>query len=296
VPHARLDTVMLVSPSTRLDYQYGGIRITGRLLGPDGKALTSGSVGAMGFGPDRIGFHVASRLVKGRYTLFVPPASPACTTYYFKTEPGPGLPCFEWDGMEFSASADTTIDLSANGHLIEGKVTVRNGMPLPFAALEVRGQTLPEKQMVFARNTTKRDGSYHFYLPTGGYSLFVKPGLSTRFVLRRILPFEVTVPGTIDMDLPGVEWTGIVRDSVTGSPLKNVAVTAFVTWFNEVYQYFSAASTSDGRGRFRLVLEPGRTYVLSLSRADGRIAPKEIRGLVAGNDSTFDLLVQTTAP
>lgn len=292
VPDVDLETMALTLPSNELNYRYGGIRIVGRLLGPGGKPVQSGSVEALGSGPDRRGFYVESKFSEGHYTLFVPP-----TSYYFKTRPMPAyLPSLEGERMGASASSDTTIDFSADGHLITGKVTIRNGIPLPSADVEVYGLSLPDSVEVSARNTTKSDGSYRFCLPAGGYAFIVRPGPRTRFVLPRTLSVEVTAPRTNNLDLSGVEWTGIVRDSVTGSPLKSVAVTATITLGNGAYRYVSAASVSDGKGRFRLVLESGRTYLLSLSKADGRIAPKEVWGMVAGSDSTFDVLVRTSAP
>jgi len=165
---------------------------------------------------------------------------------------------------------------------------------LSFVELKVQGVTLQGQFEVTARNTTNRYGSYRFYLPTGNYSFYAKPGRSSAHVAPRIANHEVMAPGSLNLDLSGTEWRGTVRDSVTGTPLKSVAVMASITWLGQASRYMSATSVSDRKGRFSLVLEPGRTYLLSLSRPDGRIAPKEIWGMVTGRDSSFDVLVRNT--
>jgi hypothetical protein len=283
VPRVFLGTINVAPGGTTLDYQYGGFKVVGRVFGPGGKLIRDGTVQAYGSEHEtRRGVSVEGRIRYGRYTMFL-----ARGSYYFRTKPSPTYFPGVADHREISISRDTTLNFSEDGNLIRGKITIGR-RPLASVEIEADGGTLPDKFEVTAQNTPKRDGSYRFYLPRGHYIFIAKPGGSSAHVSRRIFHHEVTGPQTLNLDLSGVEWQGTVRDSITGAGAKSVTVSAALGGSG-----IPAVSTTDRRGRFNLVLERGRSYVISLSRDDGTIAPKEIRSLFAGGDSTFDLLVRT---
>ncbi len=282
VPTAYLDTIWLTPPTARLDYQYGGIKVEGRLLGPGGMPIQSGSIQALG--GDLSGYlnTVEASVVGGHYMLFVPPGR-----YYFESKPLPArFPSFE--GREIDISTDTTIDFSAEGNQLIGRVVLGAEGPMPDAEVYANGSAagLP----VSAHDETRRDGSFRLYLPPGGYTFQVVPGASHAFVVPRLFSRAVSVPQTIDLDMSGTVWSGTVRDTITGSPLRLVRVVAAFTLASSI----SAVSVSDGEGRFRLVLQPGHVYTLSLSSSDGRIVPKQVSRVRAGNDSALELFARVS--
>jgi hypothetical protein len=241
--------------------------------------LESGTITALGVrGPD-----AESRLSKNQYTLFVPPSA-----YWFITEPGPAyLPRIERIGVGIEVSSDTTIDFSADGNLATGRVLL-GSTPLGHAEIEAVGSF--KDLRMSARDKSKADGSYRMYLPNGEYTFWVKPGPASRFIAPRFRDYEVTAPRTINLNLSGGEWEGTVRDSVTGAPVPSIQVMA------DGRSAGSAVSETDGKGRFKLVLDPGRTYALSLSKNHGNTQLNRIPGVFAGRDSTFDILIRTPPP
>ncbi len=287
VPEALIGPVTLVPPITRLDYRYGGLRVQGRLIGPGGNPIDAGTVEALGDAPG-VFVAVTSALVAQRYKLFVPAA-----TYYFRVEASPaypGLPSLAIGGIP--VAADTTIDFSVDGNRISGIVTIDGSTPLIDAGVTAYGATAQAFE-VRASNRTAADGSYSVYLPAGAYGWEVIPGITARFVARRYFSGgSITAPQTMDFDLSGVDWSGTVRDTSTGSPIGSVDVMAV----DRSRSYVSATSTSDPAGQFHLVLEPNRPYDIRLSSSIVGIAPKTISNVAAGNDSTFDLYVEPAAP
>src|SRR5258705_12283098 len=154
VPSVFLDSTVVGPSTARLDYQYGGFKVQGRVVGPGGRPVRAGAIEVIGNSPDfRHGLNLGAKLRGGRYVLFLPRG-----TYYFKTKPMPAyLPSLQRQGVVVSASSDTTVDFSADGNLITGKSTIRNGIPLPSADIEVHGRALPESPEEAARNSTKSD-------------------------------------------------------------------------------------------------------------------------------------------
>jgi hypothetical protein len=95
---------------------------------------------------------------------------------------------------------------------------------------------------------------------------------------------EVTGSGTLDLNFARVRWSGTIRDSVTGRAAEGVRVEA-----KDTQRLLSAESTSNKTGRFLLMLEPGREYMLSVSGAQRQVAPSR-QWITANRDSAFDLV------
>jgi len=284
VPGADMDTVVVGPSGTRLDYQYGGFKIEGRLVGPGGRAIRDGVVQAFGDSPDiRYGIYVGSRLKRGRYVLFVPRG-----IYYFKTEPFPEYYPATDRGARPPAiriDADTTIDFPAGGHAVEGRITLR-GRPLSGATVDAYGVSWPDTAEIRARSATTSNGRYRLFVPNGHYTFFISRGPELSPFVTRWFQREITGPERIETNLSMTFWSGVVRDSVTGAPVESVSV-----WAGDpINRYsFAAMSRSDREGRFRLEMEPGRRYSLSWSK--GKVAPREFASAVAVNDSTLAVRV-----
>lgn len=281
VPDVDLDTVWLRAPSARLDYRYGGVKVEGRVFGPGGSPVRSGSIKAWGHGRDQREVALESKIVGGHYKMFVSQGE-----YYFGTEAPATLPSVD-GGQKVDISTDTTIDFSADGHLVTGRVVLGAGQPVPGAHVRVDG--MANGQQISAHDEARPDGRYRVYLPSGGYQFLVTPGASDSFVVMQFFSLDsLSAARTLDLDMSGTEWHGTVRDTTTGLPLRSVRIVATSAASTNI----SAVSVSDERGRFRLVLWPGQIYTVAMTSSKLRIAQKTISGTRANKDSTFDLFVR----
>jgi hypothetical protein len=285
-PAVHIDTVVVGPSATRLDYRYGGFKVEGRLAGPGGRAI-DGVVNVFGNSPDTdYGIRVRSRLKRGRYVFFIPRG-----VYYFQTEPTVEYYPATDGGRrppKIQIDADTTIDLSASGHLVEGRVTLR-GQPLSRVTVEVRGVAWADTVETSAVSTTTSKGRYRLFVPNGSYTFFIhrEPYLSPFAV--RWFRREIRGPERIETNLPMTYWSGVVRDSVTGAPVESVTLWAGDPRDQTYPSSYGAMSMSDRTGRFRMELEPTRTYLLWWSK--GNVIPRKFGTAVAGNDSTLEVRV-----
>jgi len=285
VPTVFLNTIVIALPSTELNYRYGGVRIGGRLMGPGGKPVESGTIKALGYGPGNES-DAESQLFKSHYTLFVPPGA-----YMFVTRPGPTyLPSIDRFAIGPRIVSDTTIDFPADGNLITGRVLL-GSRAVPRKA-EIQAWSTTKDIEVSAYDKINADGRYRLYLPDGNYTFSLRHAPATRFVCLRSLSYEVNAPATINLNFSSGEWTGTVRDSMSRAPVQSVQVMATDTRLGGG----EAISETDRRGRFRLVLDPGSNYTLSLRANHGNNLLRLIPGAFSGRDSTFDVLVRTTSP
>jgi hypothetical protein len=114
-----------------------------------------------------------------------------------------------------------------------------------------------------------------------------------RFILARFTRFlTISGPTTLDVSLAGTRWSGFVRSAADSSIITPVAVSAAL-----VADYYnrSAVDTTGNDGAFELILESGKEYDLSINSPPWE-QPLVIRGLVAGADSTFDILISPPIP
>jgi hypothetical protein len=215
--------------------------------------MKAGSVEALGNDPAGWVISLTGAIENGRYRMFLP-----ASTYWFTSSPLPDrYPKIE-SGLQIRISADTTIDFAASGHLVTGMATLGRAEPVRGANVEAHGKCVDGLE-ISAYDKTRGDGRFELYLPSGGYSILVRPGRKDRHITPRFLRFTVEGPKTISVDLTGVVWRGTVRDSSTRLPLRSVYVVATMTRGG-----FFVVSKSDGRGRFMFVLEPGQEYALKV--------------------------------
>ena len=279
VPAVKLDTIQLDPPRQRFDYQYRGLKMQGRFSGPGGKPIKSGFIQAFADHPH---ISLEAPVVNGRYTLFGPPTRFLFSGNASSPSGVPSIPA-----AYIPVSTDTTIDFSVDGNEVKGNVMLGAGA-IRGASVDVSG--LSEAGVpISAQDRTRRDGSFRVYLPPGDYQFIVVPAQA--FVARRVFARKVTGSEPVRLVMSRTEWRGIVSDSITGSPIAAVRVVA-----SEIGGSTGAESVSDRKGRFRLVLQTGVVYDLSLSSYRKRIVAKRVAGIGAGRDSTFDLRARVENP
>lgn len=185
-------TVTLRSSRVTLDLRYEGYRLSGRLIGPGGTALTSGDVFVLS------GTSTArASLVAGSYSLLLP-----ADTFAIWANPGAadynrGVPRVKHEGIILAS--DSTIDLSVDGFEVTGTVTGPGGIPLDGGWVSAYAPTAS------AYSPTAADGTYRIYLPGMEYAFTVDPGpgrdsigvyhnLGILIDADRTLDFNLSVP------------------------------------------------------------------------------------------------------
>lgn len=276
-----VDQARLIPPRATLDYRYIGYRVSGRLLGPGGAALTAGDVKAYG---ERL--ITRSALRSGRYSLLLPAG-----TYALRAEPGfqyTGLPNVTYPGVR--VASDTTIDLSVDGYAVTGTVFGPEGTAMDGAAVQA------STGLAFSHALADGNGQYLLYAPAGEYTFQVYPPPYARYIASRgFSSVLVTSPKTLDFDLSGVEWTGTVRNAVTLDPVASVDIS--VWGYEPLTHVTSSASTlTDAVGSFRLVLWPHFLYSMTLIPTTPGFSLRFIDAVQAVRDSTLDLTVQPASP
>jgi hypothetical protein len=279
VPRIIFGATRVSAPRARFDYAYGGHRVSGLVTGPGGAAVDSGIVNVIGDLPDENYVSFAARFAGGRYEVYVPTGN---FSFYFRPGGPPlGLPTL-WTSR-FAVTADTTIDVALDGNTISGTVSMGPGVPLSGATVQALGRSAS------ASAETGTSGDYVVYLPSGDYDWKVDPGPSNSNVspLTQAGP-GVSAPTVLDFDLSGVSWTGTVRVSPSGTPVSGAQVAA------STGSYPYASSTTDGSGQFHVVVRPSIRYTIYVSAPGMRSS--QIYGVLAGNDSTFDVTILPTTP
>jgi len=181
--------VTLQLPSANLELHYLGYRISGRLVGPGDATIKDGHL-SITTRANTTGVPVPF----GSYTLLVPP-----DTLSILANPSPigyeaGIPHVRYDGIV--ASSDTVIDLFLDGHLVSGRATGPNGIPLYGGWVSASSATATGYHAFAA------DGSYGIYLPTGEYAFTVYTG-GRGDGTHVYPPMLIDAPRTLDFDLPG---------------------------------------------------------------------------------------------
>src|SRR6185295_14806658 len=135
----------------------------------------------------------------------------------------------------------------------------------------------------YALALTDPSGNYALYLPSGDYDWSVTPGPSNSNTYRLFQSGPgISGPAVLDFDLSGVRWSGVVRMAPTNDPVSGARF-----YVNSEFVYPDVVSTSDAAGHFDLILRPSSRYSLRVE-APGAF-PLTVGGVLAGNDSTFDL-------
>src|SRR5258705_7715539 len=135
-------------------------------------------------------------------------------TYAFRLDayPAVGIPGVTVHNVV--VAADTALSFTLDGNLIRG--TVRGPGGIPLGAARVRADA-PDAR---ATAITLVDGTYAMYLPSMDYLVTVTPGPQNSYIASLGPSSQsITGPQTIDFDLAGVDWTGIVRLAPSGNPL-----------------------------------------------------------------------------
>jgi hypothetical protein len=265
-----------VSPTNRhLNFRYQGVSISGSLLGPSGTTLPRASVfvsGPSGYG--------SAAVEDSGYSIMVPPGC-----YRINYWPGTdslGLPTLTLPWV--CVGSDTTIDIVLDGYPVGGTVFGPNGQPM--SRVSVTGIRSDFQASVFTR--TQSDGTYELRAPAGIYHFWATSPDSLYIAPHSQGPLSVVGPQTLDWDLSNAEWTGFVRwaDDHSPVPLARVSV-------EELGVYRGAIAVADSSGLFRLFVQPGVTYAVY---ASGKYGYASIGGIVAGSDSTFDILIPRIYP
>jgi hypothetical protein len=278
VPDAPLDTVSFTRSRNRFDYRYqGGVRVLGRVTGPHGVSVSSGTVTAESR-DSVVHAYLTSRIKEGRYRLFLPAA-----VYHFGVNPSkPGIPNIR--GMPARISRDTTIDFELSGDPVRGRVTLGSSLPLAGTRVSARAMVVsPDTFFMDASDTSQADGTFSLYLPAGKYFFWVQPNWWIGFIAPQTFDDPPATAGVVTLDMSGTEWAGTVRDSSTGTPAESVSV-----WARDTIGGIAARCTTGRDGHFRLVLATGWKY--SLQVIHGRTASR-VASARAERDSTFDLFV-----
>jgi hypothetical protein len=251
-----------------------GVQIQGRLRSPIGDPLQYGD-----FSLRTSSDVFTTEMNDSVFTFLVPPG-----TYALRAIPPSRSGFSVQDFGMFSFLADTTLDLTLSGIEVTGLVRGPGGAPLNGAVVSAQG---------FQRRTdsvTDGSGLYRMYLPQGDYRFLATPEQQPWILPRLTASLPITTPGTVDLDLSGVEWIGQVVVSGTTVPVQDAVVRAVLV--ADAYNR-AASDSTDAAGEFRLVLEPGRDYDLYALKGSTRGG---IVSRVAILDTTFALELAIPTP
>jgi hypothetical protein len=266
----------------RLDYRFADYWVVrGRVLDPTGGEVVDARLFAFQTVPnpnsyakaqfDGSGFTVL--LSSGEYDVYAGP-----------NQSGTGFPGTWVRGI--SVASDTTWEIRLAGDPLTGTVTGPLGGPLAGVILSAEGP-------VVCSGATDAAGGYRLYLPPGVYRLSLGDSPSLRAVDPPELPYiAVNGPATYDISVTGVSWSGSVRLSGSGDPVPGAALAAARIGTYSGYP----RDTTDASGRFEFVVQPGRAYTLEALETPGVSRERTWSPVIAGGDSTFDLLVDPAAP
>lgn len=281
VPDLFGDTIELSPPAARLNYRYGGFKVEGRIVGPNGAPLKAGIVAAIGTGSQGYMIFPKGAIENGRYRMFLP-----ASRYFLRAEPEPDFyPRTEIRGY-VRISADTTIDFSATGHLVTGRVITRG-----FGAVRgvrVGAYGIAGGLTISAHDVTRADGRFRLYLPSGEFGIGVSPSRGTSYFEHQSFHYTVDSPRTIALELGEAVWRGTVRDSTTRLPIR---FTNVIARQGRKLMATTLICKSDGLGHFLFAVRRGRKYALSVDQGKSEIGRTVVMEVEAQNDSTFDLFV-----
>jgi hypothetical protein len=180
--------VTLQPPRASLELRYDAYRVSGQLVFLNA-SLGAGTVFVTGSTST-----TRAEMRNSAYSLLLPAGTYdfwAGTTQEYALYSG--VPRVKYEGI--TVSADTTIDLSLDGHFVRGTVTGPDGLPLYGAIVAA---TAPNAS---ASNYTASNGTYGLHLPTGEYEFTVTPPPGADS-LDGVISFEfIDAPRTIDFEM-----------------------------------------------------------------------------------------------
>lgn len=260
----------------RFDVVFSGYRVEGIVREPDGGTPAGAMVWARRNGSSYYDTEVAiSGLDSNGGFAFVLPKG----FYELAVLVGP----FPTTRRNLSVESDTTVHLVLDGIRVEGTIRERGGLPMVEALVYTPGEP------GFVYSQTDSIGRYAIYVTPGVHRFLVDPREAFLF------PYlsgavNVQAPATIDFDLSGVEWTGVIYESGTGAPVSGALVRVLV--FGDEWDRGARCDT-DASGAFRLIVQPGERYDLRVYRDPDRPPDLHLADIPAGADTSFIL---TLAP
>jgi len=275
-----LDTIDVPLAGATLNYRYRGFKIGGRVNGHKGR-LPRGYLEVLGGDSSGAWIHVAGEVVQGSYRAYVPQGR-----YWLEWQLQPPFPALS-SRRDVVVSADTTIDLDVPYEEVRGRIRVR-GVESAWEGGMIGSFPRTDTLAVNVRIRTDSHGKYFACLPAGTYSMLVQTDRKTRGIFPRMFSVSAPAPGPVETNLPAVSWAGTVRDSATGAPLDSILVVVF-----DSKHMGSLYIETDRRGRFRLLVEAGRSYTMEFwdsYRHRGRLGYR-LSNLSASADTVFSVPV-----
>lgn len=258
--------VTVSSGGPRFDYRFDGATISGSMSGPGGAPISD--VAVLLYGPPGAGY---AEVTGSMYSILAPLG---CYSMEFRPSTL-GVPAIRWP--QVCVTSDTTLPAALDGYLVTGTVNGRGNVGrVHVAAFYGDGGWA-------AQDYTDGAGTYSLLLPAGNFKFVATPTDSTFIAPHSRGLTAITGPMTLDWDLTGTEWSGIVRFANTLAPAP-ASVLA-----HQVGSYAMASSLPEANGAFRLILQPGYIYDLEAwSAGNGYWGA---RGIAAGADSTLNILL-----
>ncbi|MGE5180358.1 MAG: carboxypeptidase-like regulatory domain-containing protein [Bacteroidota bacterium] len=262
----------------RLDYRFNWVRVAVHPTISGGQTAKELAVQVY---PDySLGFIWSQdmRLAGTDREVFVPPG-----TYRMEmalTGTGYG---YVYQYRTVQVTADTTMDVSFSGYAVTTHVTGPGGAPVQG------GEIYASSDNGVAHARLDANGAAILYLPAGTYRFSAYAATSN--VMGRVLPgVAVNGDASLNFDLSGTKWSGVVRRVSDGAPLGNMGVVAKTSDNHGAYYY----TNSDGA--FDLVVQPGRLYTFAVIDGQNGNVLYRAYSVPAGADSTFDITVDPNAP
>lgn len=280
VPQVSIPKFEVKPSGTRLDYRYSGTRITGEITGLGGSPLASASLSASSY---QGGNYVSVYSSGGNYSILVPPGSYDIQVSSNGSQNG--LPRLELNLNV--GTADTLIDFALTGNEVRVAVTLQGSAPLGGSYVSARSSAMG----VYASAQAGLDGTAVLYLPDGGYDFTATPAY--RHIVGPVSGYwPISGAFQTAIDFPGIEWNVTLRRTADLSALPFVPI-----GIAEIGSNRYANATSDGLGRFQLIVRPDAGYDLAMAvQNSGSWAYFTVPNLSSTADSTFDLLVDVPPP
>ena len=266
-------TIEVSADHATLEWVVEGVVVQGTVKDPSGAAVDSFGIYV---GHDR--YSANTFTYSGRYELFLAPSS---YTFHVYGRYGAGIPSQTFGPV--SVQSDTTLNFQIDGAELTGAVRGPGSIPLAGAVVQARG----ELNNVTAR--TDAAGSYRMFLPPQDVRFLVSP-IETWILPRLTTRVTVAGPSSIDFDLDGTEWTGVVTRSDTGAPVPDATVSAVL--IADALDRVAWAMT-DASGQFHLAVEAGREYEMFAAMNDLQSARIS---RVAAADTSFALEIAVPTP